>query len=101
MAGGPNAFLADPLGFPPLVTYTRDEAPYAPTVEWWKLRHVRELVETTGQRFVWCDDELRLLADDEAILEHVLSGRLLTISPDPAVGLTPEHVADIEAFATG
>lgn len=55
-----------------------------------------------GRRVVWVDDEEVVAARRlfPAIAEAEARGRILLIQPESVRGLTPEHLNEIEAFAT-
>lgn len=75
---------------------------YRPGNSWWKAFHAIDPVRQ-GRTVVWIDDEVDLFLD----YAHSLSDRdrwrwvdqpnLLTISTNPRIGLTPEHISRISA----
>lgn len=94
-------------GFGPFRTHTTDDAP-APEIEagWWKAQVVHAFLETTDRDVVWTDDEIDERYDpaglgyDDASANPaaVHPGRVHTVSPATAVGLTAAHLDGIAAF---
>ncbi len=70
---------------------------------WWKAAHARAAIES-GSRVVWIDDEIdsrlgaiqRYASPENRAWTH--SPDLLAICPNPARGITPEHLEQVARF---
>lgn len=62
----------------------------------WKTEVVMEHLETTTQATVWIDDEAIPPGFDEWGRKEFLDKRILTVIPDPHVGITPREVELID-----
>jgi hypothetical protein len=61
---------------------------------WWKLDAIVEHVNDSDELFIWTDDDLndsRVVGYGERHVIDMLPARVVTISPDPRRGLTPEQ----------
>jgi HAD domain in Swiss Army Knife RNA repair proteins len=95
-----NSHVSLTLAIPHGRVLAREPDP-EPSRQWWKWLRVASEVGTRNLPFVWVDDELHgyLKLDpqvrvwaDQLTVEH------LFVSPDPAIGLTPNHVELITEF---
>jgi hypothetical protein len=67
---------------------------------WWKLTALQEDLHTsTPDGIVWIDDQLRYEREAQAWAAF-LGARILVISPDPRVGISPAELEAVTAFAT-
>lgn len=67
---------------------------------WWKLGAVQDDIEaTTPEAIAWIDDQLAFEAEAQA-WAGLLGRRILLVSPDPRQGISPDEVAQVEAFLT-
>jgi hypothetical protein len=90
-----NAYLAEEFGLPELgVANTEEE--FAFRGGWWKLP-VAQRLAAAGRRLVWTDDDLDHV-DDATAWVREQHGRVLALSPNTYVGLTPEDLAAVEAW---
>ncbi|MCU1516296.1 MAG: hypothetical protein JWQ75_1017 [Pseudarthrobacter sp.] len=65
---------------------------------WWKLTAIQADIERTGpERVVWIDDQLGF---EQGAREwaRFLGLRILLVSPDPRLGLSPADLASISSF---
>lgn len=86
-----NVHLAERFGFPHL------EVVGEPAFDsgWWKFPLAKAAAEK-ADLVVWADDDL---GDDPKALRWANSQEhVLPLIPDPYVGLTPEHIAQVRAF---
>lgn len=92
--------LTPALNLPVWPVHLRRDAPpwFACPVEtdWWKERVVFAALEA-GERVIWCDDEIRFRANQDALGWY--PDQLLSISPDSGTGLTMEDLDRIEQWA--
>lgn len=67
---------------------------------WWKARYVHAYLEANpSSRVVWIDDQIRASKGTDSMTDRALNtGRVLAISPNALVGLTPNEVATIAAW---
>jgi hypothetical protein len=67
---------------------------------WWKLTALQEDLDTSPpDGIVWIDDQLRYEREAQAWAAF-LGARILVISPDPRVGISPAELEAVTAFAT-
>jgi hypothetical protein len=88
-----NTVLAPRVG---LDTYPVHMEPAHRTELYWKEHVVRDHA-ATGARFIWVDDEMTDHDAHVTVAADYPDG--LVIAPDPHVGLTHEHLDQIEAYA--
>lgn len=90
----------DPFAAPVEGRSLADVTPAAPdalTGRWWKFDVVRRLVRAEpDRRVVWIDDDLAGQEDVRAWMSA--SADCLLVAPDPASGLTPEDLAEIDRW---
>lgn len=67
---------------------------------WWKLSALQnDLADNVPDGIVWIDDQLRY--EDQALAwARFLGARILVVSPDPRLGITPSELASVSAFLT-
>lgn len=84
------------MGLPRLGLAGKDEldAPW----RWWKHDVVSTLWETDRRSFVWIDDDLPVFSEALDWVIGLPGDQALAIAPDPAAGLTPEHLTRIDRF---
>lgn len=84
------------MGLPRLELAGRDDldTPW----RWWKHDVVTALWENDRRPFVWIDDDLPLFDDALDWVTSLAPGQALAIAPDPAAGLTLEHLDLIRRF---
>lgn len=80
------------LGWPTLPVLEPMDEPASLT---WKLDRLREHLDGGSEPFVWIDDHLDAMGDTT---RDAFTGRHLLVSPDPAVGLTPSDLDEVERF---
>ena len=101
-----DELLAEPMGLPRgLRTHSRDDV--LPTgfggrlgglFGWWKLAAARAVAEAEpDRRIVWIDDDLAEQAEDTRGW-LTANAHVLVVAPDLFVGLTHEHLDEIEAW---
>lgn len=67
---------------------------------WWKLTALQQDLDTsTPDGIVWIDDQLRYEREAQAWAAF-LGERILVISPDPRMGISPAELEAVTAFAT-
>lgn len=85
--------LGPHLGEPYEHLHVHESRDAAHTDEWFKQHAARSLLGA-GERVIWCDDDI---ARRSTLPEHP---RLLTLSPEPSIGLTMTDVERIRQWAT-
>lgn len=92
----PQAGEPDPVLQGSLAAVT-PAAPDELTRRWWKFDLVRRIVRGAPDRpLVWVDDDLSGQADVRAWMER--ESRCLLVAPSPRTGLSPQDLAEVEAF---
>lgn len=94
--------MAPALGLPPWPSNARRDAP-----EWWELPYETDFWKerfvyaalAAGERVVWCDDDIAFRAHHDELA--VFGDNLLMVSPSASVGMTPEDMDIVEAWALG
>lgn len=67
---------------------------------WWKLSALqKDLADNTPDGVVWIDDQLRYENEARA-WARFLGPRILLVSPDPRLGISPAELAGINEFLT-
>jgi hypothetical protein len=92
-----NSEIGRPLGWEPHVAM--EVVATSNTDPFWKVRTVKKLLETSGPKVIWIDDEgakFINLFDDIAVLDP--HDRLLVVSTASSVGITKFHIEAIRAF---
>ena len=65
---------------------------------WWKLRAIQDDVDKSGpDAVVWIDDQLQFEEEAQA-WARVLGRRILLVSPDPRLGITPAELASVRSY---
>lgn len=68
---------------------------------WWKFKAAQAHAEANPDaRIIWIDDDL-VHATEAIEWFEAIWPRMLLVMPESEVGLTPEHIAEIEAFIEG
>ncbi|WP_066284967.1 HAD domain-containing protein [Arthrobacter sp. B6] len=67
---------------------------------WWKLAALQaDLERSNPERIVWIDDQLRFEQEAQA-WARFLGARILLVSPDPRLGISPGELAAVHSFLT-
>lgn len=65
---------------------------------WWKLAALQaDLERSSPERIVWIDDQLRFEQQAQA-WARFLGTRILLVSPDPRLGISPSELASVSSF---
>jgi hypothetical protein len=65
---------------------------------WWKLAALQaDLERSNPERIVWIDDQLRFEQEAQA-WARFLGARILLVSPDPRLGISPAELASVSSF---
>jgi len=101
-----DELLAEPMGLPrglrvharPGAESTGFAGEWRGVAGWWKLAAAMAVAEEEpGRRIVWIDDDLAEQADD--VGEWLgANPHVLVVAPDLFLGLTHEHLDEIEAW---
>lgn len=90
---GANLDLGPQLGLPRIESVCEPDDSYD---EWWKLTAARRLhEENPDARVVWTDDDLK---HEPHARREARDWGWLVISPDDEIGLTPEHLDEINEY---
>jgi hypothetical protein len=101
-----DELLAEPMGLPrglrvharPGAASTGFSGEWRGASGWWKLAAAREVVlQQPGRSIVWIDDDLAEQADD-VVKWLSANPHVLVVAPDLFVGLTHEHLDEIESW---
>lgn len=77
------------------VLHPRSGTTTFPSIEWKYDALVAEQQENPAP-FIWAEDELAYLTQQEKEVIHQLGG--LMVSPDPNIGITPDHIEQMKAY---
>lgn len=103
---GANRIIGRHFNWPDLVVWGRTQTPGGFRINaehqlgWWKWRWAA-LRSRSGEPFVWIDDELDERRAGDGRIDQWSAGLRqphLLISPQPSIGLTPDHIDQIREF---